>query len=58
LCYAKITPAALQRGWPRARSREGAEAVGSKPKFELSDLQPGVAEAAEKVVEAPGMAAS
>jgi hypothetical protein len=58
LCYAKITPAALQRGRPRARCRNGAEAVGSKSKFELSGLQPGVDEAVEKVVDAPRMAAS
>jgi hypothetical protein len=36
LCYAKITPAALQRGENRARGREASEAAGANPKFRLS----------------------
>jgi hypothetical protein len=54
LCYAKITPAALQRGCFRKRCREHAEALGSKPKFELNDVEP----ATEQAVEAAWMAAS
>jgi hypothetical protein len=33
LCYAKITPAALQRGELSGRRRESAEAAGRNPKF-------------------------
>jgi hypothetical protein len=39
LCHAKITPAALQRGEFRDRSRQHAEAAVRNPEFELSDLQ-------------------
>ena len=39
MCYAKITPAALHRGEFRGRRREGAEAAGINPKFEMGDSQ-------------------
>jgi hypothetical protein len=58
LRYAKITPAALQRGGFGNRTRKHAEAVGPKLKFGLSDFQPGVAAATETVFEAARMAAS
>jgi hypothetical protein len=58
LRYAKITPAALRRGGVGKRTREHAEAVGPKLKFGLSNFQPGVSAAAEKVVKTPRMAAS
>jgi len=35
-CYAKITPAALQRGKFRRHCRERAEAAGANPKFRSS----------------------
>jgi hypothetical protein len=37
LCYAKITPALLQRGEFCDRSRQHAEAAVCNPEFELSD---------------------
>jgi hypothetical protein len=58
LCYAKITPATLQRAGFGKRTREHAEAVGPKSKFGLSVFQSGVGAAAEKVVKTPRMAAS
>jgi hypothetical protein len=36
LCYAKITPAPLQRGEFAARGRKAAEAAVRNPKFRLS----------------------
>jgi len=39
LCYAKITPASLQRGEFHDRTRERAEAAVRNPEFELSDAQ-------------------
>jgi hypothetical protein len=42
LCYAKITPAALQRsGFDRPGGAD-IEAVGRKPKFELSEFLPAI----------------
>jgi hypothetical protein len=38
LCYAKITPAALQRGEFAGRCRQRGEAVGSKLKFEFAEF--------------------
>jgi hypothetical protein len=37
LCYAKITPAALQRDIFARRGQEDSEAVGCLPKFAFGD---------------------
>jgi hypothetical protein len=50
LCYAKITPAALQRGDFAERCREDA---GWKRKFELSDSPRVIAGSAATFVQAP-----
>jgi hypothetical protein len=39
LCYAKITPATLQRGKFAGRCRNDAEAAGGRPEFALSDFR-------------------
>jgi hypothetical protein len=38
LCYAKITPAALQRDIFTHRGQEDSEAVGCLPKFAFGDF--------------------
>jgi hypothetical protein len=38
LCYAKITPVALQRGGCDRPGGADVEALGRKPKFELSEF--------------------
>jgi hypothetical protein len=58
LCYAKITPAALQRGDFEGRCRNGAEVTGGKPESGLSDLRRGIASSAISVVRSPSMAPS
>jgi hypothetical protein len=50
LCYAKITPAALQRGEFAGRCRQHGEAVGSKLKFEFAEFWPSTVGAALAVV--------
>jgi hypothetical protein len=54
LCYAKITPAALQRGDFAERCGKDAEAAGRKPKFELSGFLRVVASAAVPAAQRPG----
>jgi hypothetical protein len=58
LCYAKITPAALQRGECRGQCRESAEAAGANPKFGLSGCSRVNPEAALPGRQAPLMAPS
>jgi hypothetical protein len=58
LCYAKITPAALHCGDFNGRCRNGVEAVGRKPKFEVSGSLGARAGAAPAVVRMPRMASS
>jgi hypothetical protein len=58
LCYAKITPAALQRGDFACRRRGGAEAAGGNPKFALNDFPTVDAGSARPLLQAPRMAAS
>jgi hypothetical protein len=58
LCYAKITPAPLQRGEFRGRSRQDAEAAVRNPEFELSDSRRRVGGDAAGDAKPPFMAAS
>jgi hypothetical protein len=44
--YAKIAPAALHGGKFDGRCRQGVEAVGRRPKFELDDFRHAIAAAA------------
>jgi hypothetical protein len=58
LCYAKITPAALQRGESWDCCRESAEAAGANSKFELDEFPRGIAGAATPIPPALRMAPS
>jgi hypothetical protein len=58
LCYAKIEPAALHRGEIVLPCREGIEAVGGRPEFELSDLPTVIAGSTMQALQALPMAAS
>jgi hypothetical protein len=49
LCYAKITPALLQRGDFQTRGRQDGEAVGRLPKSALSDSARATADAAASI---------
>jgi hypothetical protein len=55
-CYAKIAPAALQRGNFGSRLRECAEAADWKPKFEMSDSRCLSAGTATPVAQRPRLA--
>jgi len=58
LRYAKIEPVALRCGEIGGRRRQHLEALGRKPKFELSESCLNSAGAAAPVVQTPFMAAS
>jgi hypothetical protein len=57
-CYAKITPAALQRGEIAKRSHGSREPVGRKPEFEPCDFSRPVSEPAARGQQTLSMAAS
>jgi hypothetical protein len=57
LCYAKITPAALQRGEFRGRGRQGTEAAVRNPEFELRDTRRRVSGEAARDAKPPFMTA-
>jgi hypothetical protein len=50
LCYAKITPAVLQRGDFDRSGREDGEALGRLPKFALNDSVRATARSARPIV--------
>jgi hypothetical protein len=58
LCYAKITPAALQRGENRPRGHQAPEAAGANRKFGSGDFPRGITGAAWRSLNAPWLAAS
>jgi hypothetical protein len=55
-CYAKITPAALQRGNPDVGARQAVEDAGHNPKFAPSETHRVGAGAAPSLDETPRMA--
>jgi hypothetical protein len=56
LCYAKITPAVLQRGDFDDRGRKDGEAVGRLPEFALNASTRVTADGAPKVVQTSWLA--